>query len=201
VAAAQVAWLKELKDESLLKITFKVNFNKVPNTETVLTFPLRDYNIKNIRTIAGHESWETANIQRFKIDTPIKFESGIIFTLLAAPVPTWASQTLTTPEALKNIIGQRTLFCINRNSSKFSWDGVVTNISFLVVHAHAQDMHQVIYYRNQEQIHSEFIPFTGNQSATIKYEAPAGKYVTHFVIKCENEPNDDGFYLDEINWS
>lgn len=46
VAAAQVAWLKELKDGSKLTITFKVNYDKVPNINTTVDFPVRVYTVE-----------------------------------------------------------------------------------------------------------------------------------------------------------
>ncbi|QXI18786.1 hypothetical protein [Pseudomonas hamedanensis] len=47
VYAAQVAWLRELKDGSSLTITFKVNFNGVADAGTAVSFPVRTYLIGN----------------------------------------------------------------------------------------------------------------------------------------------------------
>ncbi|MFH0020292.1 YncE family protein, partial [Pseudomonas fluorescens] len=44
--AAQVSWLRELKDAKPLVITFKVNFDKVPNADTAIAFPVKTYSIK-----------------------------------------------------------------------------------------------------------------------------------------------------------
>ncbi len=44
--AAQVSWLRELKDAKPLVITFKVNFDKVPNVNTAIAFPVKTYAIK-----------------------------------------------------------------------------------------------------------------------------------------------------------
>jgi hypothetical protein len=48
LTAARVAWLRELKDESPLAITFKLNFDKVANTDTTVSFPVRNYIVKNV---------------------------------------------------------------------------------------------------------------------------------------------------------
>ncbi|AZZ76498.1 hypothetical protein CCX46_15500 [Pseudomonas sp. RU47] len=201
VTPAQVAWLRELKNGLPLTISFKVNFNKVANTDKAVVFPICTYIIKSKNLSSGHENWDNADIQSFKIDTPIKFESGIIFTLLSALSPTQVFRTLDTPESLRPIFGQRTLLCTNRTSGKFSWNGVATKVSFVVMHVDGNDTHQVIYYNDQEQLYSEFIPLARTQPATVKYEATTGQYISHFILKCLSEPIDPGFFLDEINWS
>ncbi|WP_414916130.1 Ig-like domain-containing protein, partial [Pseudomonas sp. IT-P395] len=48
---AEVAWLRNLKDGSLLTITFKLNFDKVANDGRAVLFPLRTYTIKAIEEV------------------------------------------------------------------------------------------------------------------------------------------------------
>jgi hypothetical protein len=49
VTPAAVAWLKTLKDGSQVKITFRVNFDKVASDATAVTFPLRTYTVRAIK--------------------------------------------------------------------------------------------------------------------------------------------------------
>ncbi|MGF6287693.1 YncE family protein [Pseudomonas silensiensis] len=51
VTPAAVAWLKTLKDGSDVKITFKVNFDKVADAATAVTFPLRTYTVRSALTL------------------------------------------------------------------------------------------------------------------------------------------------------
>jgi hypothetical protein len=46
ISPVPIAWLKTLKDGSELKITFRVNFDKVANETSAVTFPMRTYTIK-----------------------------------------------------------------------------------------------------------------------------------------------------------
>ncbi|MFJ2526723.1 hypothetical protein [Pseudomonas helmanticensis] len=46
VTAARVAWLRGLKDETELTITFKLNFDKVANIDTAVGFPVKTYTVK-----------------------------------------------------------------------------------------------------------------------------------------------------------
>ncbi|MET0847828.1 MAG: hypothetical protein ABWY46_16690 [Pseudomonas sp.] len=45
LTAALIAWLKNLKDGSKVTVTFEVNFDKVRNAVTKVTFPLRVYTV------------------------------------------------------------------------------------------------------------------------------------------------------------
>jgi len=49
--AAQVEWLRELRDGSALTITFKLNFDKVADANTAVGFPLRTYNVKAVEDV------------------------------------------------------------------------------------------------------------------------------------------------------
>lgn len=51
VTAAQIAWLRELKDGSPLKITFKVNFERSSDVDTAVNFPLRTYTVKSAKEV------------------------------------------------------------------------------------------------------------------------------------------------------
>jgi hypothetical protein len=46
ISPVPIAWLKTLKDGSELKIAFRVNFDKVANDATAVTFPVRTYTVK-----------------------------------------------------------------------------------------------------------------------------------------------------------
>jgi len=48
---AEVAWLHNLKDTSLLTIMFKLNFDKVANNDRAVLFPLRTYTIKTVENV------------------------------------------------------------------------------------------------------------------------------------------------------
>jgi YVTN family beta-propeller protein len=45
------AWLKTLKDGTDLKVTFRVNFDKVSNAATAVTFPIRTYTVRELALI------------------------------------------------------------------------------------------------------------------------------------------------------
>ncbi|VVQ38226.1 hypothetical protein PS947_06006 [Pseudomonas fluorescens] len=51
ITPAQVAWLRELKDKLPLTITFKVNFDKIPNEATAVDFPVRAYTAHTVEYI------------------------------------------------------------------------------------------------------------------------------------------------------
>ncbi|WP_166793879.1 hypothetical protein, partial [Pseudomonas sp. F01002] len=51
ISLAPRDWLKTLKDGSELKVTFRVNFDKVLDTATAVTFPLRTYTIRAVALI------------------------------------------------------------------------------------------------------------------------------------------------------
>ncbi|TDV49379.1 hypothetical protein EDF87_10425 [Pseudomonas helmanticensis] len=51
VTAAQVAWLRELKDGSPLSITFKMNYDKVANADKAVGFPVRMYTVKTVQDV------------------------------------------------------------------------------------------------------------------------------------------------------
>lgn len=80
VTAAQVAWLRELKDGSPLTVTFKVNYDKVANFDTAVEFPLRTYTVKvaqavrpTITSIKGLPSGiEIPGRNRFTLETAVK---------------------------------------------------------------------------------------------------------------------------------
>ncbi|UVL00047.1 hypothetical protein [Pseudomonas sp. B21-048] len=47
---ASIDWLLKLKDGEDVKITFKVNFDRVANYATAVSFPVRSYEIKNVES-------------------------------------------------------------------------------------------------------------------------------------------------------
>ena len=49
ISPVPIAWLKTLKDGSELKITFRVNFDKVANENSAVTFTLRTYTVRAIK--------------------------------------------------------------------------------------------------------------------------------------------------------
>ena len=51
VYLAPHAWLKTLKDGTDLKVTFRVNFDKVSNAATAVTFPIRTYTVRELALI------------------------------------------------------------------------------------------------------------------------------------------------------
>jgi hypothetical protein len=51
VTLAPHAWLKTLKDGTDLKVTFRVNFDKVSNAATAVTFPIRTYTVRELALI------------------------------------------------------------------------------------------------------------------------------------------------------
>lgn len=51
VTAAQVALLRELEDGSPLKITFKLNYDKVANVDMAVGFPVRMYTVKTVQEV------------------------------------------------------------------------------------------------------------------------------------------------------
>ena len=48
ISPVPIAWLKTLKDGSELKITFRVNFDKVANENSAVTFPVRTYSVRAV---------------------------------------------------------------------------------------------------------------------------------------------------------
>ncbi|WP_146604228.1 hypothetical protein [Pseudomonas sp. 478] len=51
VTLAPHVWLKTLKDGTDLKVTFRVNFDKVSNAATAVTFPIRTYTVRELALI------------------------------------------------------------------------------------------------------------------------------------------------------
>jgi hypothetical protein len=82
ISPVPIAWLKTLKDGSELKITFRVNFDKVANENSPVTFPLRTYTIKAIPKILSEDFDNTPTqfiTEGQRIDLPsmtITFLSG-----------------------------------------------------------------------------------------------------------------------------
>ncbi|MFH0025143.1 hypothetical protein ACFZAC_26630 [Pseudomonas fluorescens] len=80
VTEAQIAWLRELKDGSSLKITFKVNFEKLSDIDQAVNFPLRTYTVKiaeqirpTITSIKGLPSGiEIPGLNRFTLERAVK---------------------------------------------------------------------------------------------------------------------------------
>ncbi|MBC3208460.1 hypothetical protein HU755_16775, partial [Pseudomonas sp. SWRI111] len=67
VYAAQVAWLRELKDGSSLTITFKVNFNGVADAGTAVSFPIRTYIVKTVEDVKPEISKITGSTDEAEI--------------------------------------------------------------------------------------------------------------------------------------
>jgi hypothetical protein len=55
---ALIDWLKTLKDDSVVTVTVKVNFHRLPDLATAVVFPVRKYMVKALRPIL-HEDFES----------------------------------------------------------------------------------------------------------------------------------------------
>jgi hypothetical protein len=71
VTAARVAWLRGLKDDTELKVTFKLNFDKVADIDKAVGFPVRTYTVKATPAL--------------EIDTTLMVLDGVHFYPAAAP--------------------------------------------------------------------------------------------------------------------
>ncbi|MBX9410658.1 hypothetical protein K5E40_34105, partial [Pseudomonas baetica] len=68
LTAARVAWLRTLKDGSSLRITFKLNFDKVADPDTAVDFPITIYTVKAVSEFIVDTSPVNLSGRNFTVD-------------------------------------------------------------------------------------------------------------------------------------
>jgi hypothetical protein len=193
VTPALVAWLRELKDGTTLTITFKVNFDKVANEATAVSFPISRLLVINI-VAGGHENWQSELPQTFHDFIPIKFKSGLELQIL---------ELANYPPTCELRVHHQSMTCelYGLTRIKFKWDGAVNNVS-LLIDGNTMTGHAVGFFdQNGNELHNHPIPLS-NSVAWLCYQAPSGKKISCFEISCGEGtvPLYITFYLKEIKW-
>ena len=175
VTAAQIAWLRELKDGLPLKITFKVNYNKVANADTAVDFPLRTYTIKNTNSTLIYEDFESAKLQELANFVSLSLPSGLIITPHSGSTNELAKIGLTDPQSGS---GSRSYFSPTSASTNIHWHGNASSVSFL--HRFHREVNLLILYANGGS--DSFKVGPDNSPSSFEHTAPPEKSIIRIYI-------------------
>ncbi|VVQ38228.1 hypothetical protein PS947_06009 [Pseudomonas fluorescens] len=191
VTAAQVAWLRELKDGLPLTITFKVNFAKVANIDTAVVFPSRTYTIKNSTFI--YEDFETTPLQDFKHYVPVTLSSGLkIKVQLDTSTPSSRAQIALTDS--QNGSGAHTYLASHNSNTEFSWPVNAKSISFLYRFSETTTI--TILYTYGRAPYEKIAP--NNFPKPFEHIAPTGRSIKSIYIATGGLIGDSTFSIDNI---
>lgn len=175
VTAAQVAWLRELKDGSPLNITFKLNYDKVANADTAVPFPVRAYTIKSAAPVTIYENFETTEFQELTNRVPLSLPSGLVITPQASSVGVLAKIGAADPQTGS---GTRAYFSPTSMSTNIGWQGNATSVSFL--HRVYRKVDFVIIYTDGSRGTFELGP--DSYPRVFEHTAPKGKFMKGIYI-------------------
>ncbi|RON95956.1 hypothetical protein BK674_26085 [Pseudomonas moraviensis] len=175
VTAAQIAWFRELKDRLPLKITFKVNYNKVANADTAVDFPLRTYTIKNTNSTFIYEDFESAKLQELANFVSLSLPSGLIITPHAGSTNELAKIGLTDPQSGS---GSRSYFSPTSASTTIQWHGNASSVSFL--HRFHREVNFSIRYADGGS--DSFKVGPDNSPSSFEHTAPPEKSIIRIYI-------------------
>jgi hypothetical protein len=187
--AVPLAVLKNLKNGSNLIVEFKAGLTGSQVEAETVTFPRKIYTIKTLDAVSGFENWQTEPVQKFLINTPAHFKSGLSFTLLEGREFSF----------IENRSGNHILFLKRHSRGKFGLPGSARKIEFLFHNAHS--INNIYFFDASEQLFdARKLPLIGNNFERFGFDAPAGRYVAYFEIDTTGEAG-GGLYFDDIRWS
>lgn len=140
-------------------------------------------------TVAGREDWSTVPPQKFALNRPLTFPSGITATLLVennyiyyTGIYTWS-----------NIHG---LMISGESTVKLTFPNPIRNFSAAEI-GNEKLTNEVWYYNNDKLLYTQNTP---PSREPFNYSAPAGERITHIhlVGKHMNQP---GYWTNNLTWS
>lgn len=191
-------WLKARKDGSTLKVSFWVNLDGKLDFATATLFPVKTYEVVNIRQ--GFEDWEGEKQQQFPPNQPITFNSGLTVTTLrvASNNSYSALQIFTPPDPL---LGKISFLAHYNSSVRFSWSNIkVISVEFVHLHNSTPGNKITFYDLNNKYLDYMLIPLSDNFAKLLAYKPPAGQFIGSFVWEGVTE-NDSGIWIDNIKWT
>ncbi|MGF6286656.1 hypothetical protein [Pseudomonas silensiensis] len=194
IRPAPIEWLKTLKDRSVLNIGLRVNFDGIANTNTAVSFPIREYTVRALNLSSGYEDWENAPIQTLPYGSPVKFSSGLTVTVINN------NDGRHPASIVRNVTGASGAISFISGSGvidRFDLGGLTKNISFLYGHSHSLQ-NKVVFFDNQNhEIETRFITY-GIESGRVT--ANLARYCAYFEVSIFDYRGDYGIYIDEIRW-
>jgi len=200
ISPVPIAWLKTLKDGSELTVRFSVNFDGALNAQTATKFPNKLYRVKAVELASGFENWESEPDIRFRLHTPVKFKSGLTFTMLEGGFsePLYLSISA-------DWSGTRLMLFTSRSKGRFSLPGVATHVE--LTNMNLDQTGNIISFFNEHGllIHALSLPLSpGLNSPKFTYRSPEAAYISYFEIASYGEQGqgsrDAGFTVDNIKW-
>ena len=193
VTAAQVAWLRELKDETELKISFKLNYDKLSNASNAVSFPESKLTIRNSQ-VGGFENWDDEPARKLPLNVVTKFKSGLEITPIIEHIQgTFIHTRFTSPPVMG--LG---IYKMCRTRFKLAEDSV-TNIT-ITLDTVKSSSYKIRFYDREILIEELNLPYTVAYEP-FNYEAPTGRRFNFFEIWTEDVVSAIPIiYIGDLKW-
>ncbi|WP_283188126.1 hypothetical protein [Pseudomonas sp. PMCC200344] len=187
------AQLALLKSNSLLQVEVKVAFDAGSDDIDATHFQTLKLNIVNFTF--GFENWEGRAIENLPFDTPIRFSSGLMITVVNAgglQVPA----TIAPAGPGNPGVGTRTFTSGSAVKDKFQFGGLVESVSFTYAASHSAN-NKVLFFDGAGLEVGSWPLVIGNNLSQFRYSLDRG--LSYFELHIYD--NDGGITIDEITWS
>ncbi|WP_259740567.1 hypothetical protein [Pseudomonas fluorescens] len=193
VTAAQVAWLRELKDETELKISFKLNYDKLSNASNAVSFPESKLTIRNSQ-VGGFENWDDEPARKLPLNVVTKFKSGLEITPIIEHIQGTFIHTRSTSPPVMGL----GIYKMCRARFKLAED-TVTNIT-ITLYTVKSSSYKIRFYDREILIEELSLPYTVAYEP-FNYETPTGRRFNFFEIWTEDVVSAIPIiYIGDLKW-